>query len=275
MKTINQAKLAFARKNNSLLNILSKNITAKDVKINNVIIDTHIAHDPTFNPREKENFDKEFKATHPTDIKLEKIRIWGKAPVDLGLIDTDKDTELGRYAWNSNGGFINSIAKVLYRSKVFQNREVMRFLMRKFDHRYTMEINKAEEPPKISSNSVFIYKDPTNTTITRRSMERFFVFMLISQAWNLPSAVMYLFLAFYFQLLQKNVTLTRCMVKRLDLIPETEQLHVMKIGLFGFPRSVLVNIKDLVKIEKEEDLTCKYLNNIFLIFSFELFYFFY
>ena len=39
----------------------------------------------------------------------------------------------------------------------------------------------------------------------------------------------------------------------MDLIPETEQIHILKIGLFGFPRSVLVNIKDLVKIDKEED----------------------
>jgi len=256
MKTINQAKLAFSKKNNALLQTVFKKISAKDIKINNISIETHVAHDPTFNPKEQANFDKEYKATHPTDIKLEKFRLWGKAPLNLGLIDTNKDTELGRYAWNSNGGYINSIAKVLYRSKVFQSRAVMRFFMRRFDHRFTMEVNKAEEPPKISTNSVFIYKDPTNTTMTRRGMERVFVFMLISQAWNLPSAVMYLFLAFYFQLLQKNVSLTRCMVKRLDLIPETEQLHVMKIGLFGFPRSDLVNIKDLIKIDKEEDLSC-------------------
>ena len=258
MKTINHAKLAFQIKNNSILNIISKSITARDIKINNISIDTHVAHDPTFNPKEQANFDKEFKATHPSDIKLEKIKIWVKAPLELGLINTDKDTELNRYAWNCNGGYINSIAKVLYRSKVFQNRAVMRFFMKRFDHRFAMEVNKAEEPPKISTNSVFIYKDPTNTTVTRRGMERLFVFMLISQAWNLPSAVMYLFLAFYFQLLQKNVSLTRCMVKRMDLIPETEQLHVMKIGLFGFPRSELVNVKDLIKIEKEDDLSCNY-----------------
>jgi len=257
MKTFNRTKLVFSRKNNSLINILSKKITAKDIKINSVSIDTHIAHDPTFNPKEQANFDKEFRPTHPTDIKLEKIKVWGKAPVNLGLIDTDKDTELGKYSWNSNGGYINSLSKILYRSKVFQNRAVLRFFMRRFDHRFTMEVNKSEEPPKISPNSVFLYKDPTNATLNRRGMERIFVFMLLSQAWNLPSAIMYLFLAFYFQLLQKNVSLSKCMVKRLDLLPESEQLHVMKVGMFGFPRSELVNIKDLVKIEKEDDLSCK------------------
>jgi len=35
------------------------------------------------------------------------------------------------------------------------------------------------------------------------------------------------------------------MVFRMDLIPETEHLHIMKIGMFGFPRSVLVRISDL------------------------------
>ena len=45
------------------------------------------------------------------------------------------------------------------------------------------------------------------------------------------------------------------MVFRVDLIPETEQLHFIKIGLFGFQRSILVDIKDLEKIHFEEDLT--------------------
>lgn len=257
MKNLNKLNIPNLRANKSLLNIISKNITAKDIKVNSISTETHIAHDPTFNTKEQANFDKEFKTTHSSEKFLGKIKIWGKAPFDLGLFDTNKDTELGRYAWNTNGGYINSISRILYRSKVFQNRAILRFFMKRFDHRYTMEINKAEEPPKLTSNSIFIYKDSTNSTINRRGLERIFVFMLLTQAWNLPSAMMYLFLAFYFNLLQKNVTLARSMVKRLDLLPESEQLHIMKVGLFGFPRSELVNIKDLVKIEKEDDLSCK------------------
>jgi hypothetical protein len=269
MKTLNTKAISilpYIYKNNTLLNIISKSISAKDLKINNISEEIHIKHDPTFNPNEQANFDKEYNATHPTDIKLEKIRIWGKAPFNLGLFDTNRDTELGRYAWNSNGGYINSISKILYRSKILQNKILLNFFSRNFDHRYAMDINIAEEPPKITPNSVYIYRDVSNTTLTRRGVERLAVFMLISQAWNLPSALMYLFLAFYFQLLQKNVSLSRCMVKRMDLIPETEQLHIMKIGIFGFPRSELVNVKDLIKIEKEDDLTC---NNISFKFKFE------
>ena len=43
------------------------------------------------------------------------------------------------------------------------------------------------------------------------------------------------------------------MVFRMDLLPETEQIHILKIGMFGLPRSVVVNITDLVKIPKEQD----------------------
>ena len=43
------------------------------------------------------------------------------------------------------------------------------------------------------------------------------------------------------------------MAFRMDLLPEREQLHIIKIGPFGFQRSILVNIKDLEKIHFEED----------------------
>ena len=43
-------------------------------------------------------------------------------------------------------------------------------------------------------------------------------------------------------------------VFRMDLLPETEQLHFVKIGIFGFPRSVIANVKDVVKIDMDEDV---------------------
>lgn len=257
----------FNNLNHSNLNfskIISKSISAKDIKINNTSTSYHIAHDPTFNKQEQENFEKEFLPTHPNDKKLEKIKIWGKAPYNLGLFDTSRDTELNRFAWNVNGYF-NTVSNVLMRSKIFQNKKIMRFFMKNFNHRYAMEINKAEEPPKLSTNSIFLYKDSTNTTLTRRGIERLFVFMVLTQAFNIPAAAMYLFVAYYFHLLQKNVTLSRTMVKRMDLLPESEQIHLMKIGMFGFPRSELMMINDLVKVEKEEDLSCK---KFFFIFFF-------
>lgn len=48
----------------------------------------------------------------------------------------------------------------------------------------------------------------------------------------------------------------------MDLLPETEQIHFLKIGLYGLPKSVVVNISDLVKITKEQDNRRKYVLNI-------------
>ena len=253
IKTINKN----TKSNNSFIKTINKNITAKDVKINNTSTSYDFAHDPTFHPEEKENFRKEYINTHPSDIKLEKFKIWGKAPYELGLFDENRDPEIKRFAWNSNG-FINPISKILYRSKILQSEKILRFFMKNFNHRFAMDINKAEEPPKLTTNSIFLYKDSTNTTLTRRGMERLVLFMVLVQAFNLPAALFYIYIAWYLNLLQKNVTLSRIMVKRMDLLPENEQIHLMKIGLFGFPRSELMNISDLIKVEKEEELSCNF-----------------
>lgn len=261
LKTINQNINTFPKiksnnfNNYSFIKTISKSIAAKDVKINNTSTSYHVAHDPTFNPEEKENYQKEYFNTHPSDVKLEKIKIWGKAPFDLGLFDENRDTELKRFAWNVNG-FTNPISKVLYKSKIMQSQKVMRFFMKYFNHRFSMDINKAEEPPRLTTNSIFLYRDSTNTTLTRRGVERLVIFMVLTQAFNLPAAFLYIYIAWYLQLLQKNVHLSKVMVKRMDLLPESEQIHLMRIGLFGFPNSQLMSICDLVKIEKEDDLTC-------------------
>ena len=54
------------------------------------------------------------------------------------------------------------------------------------------------------------------------------------------------------------------MVFRMDLLPETEQIHILKIGMFGLPRSIVVNISDLVKITKEQDTRSKYKFSLFV-----------
>jgi len=47
----------------------------------------------------------------------------------------------------------------------------------------------------------------------------------------------------------------RAMVMRMDIIPETEQFHIVKVGLFGLPYSTLVDIKKLERIHFEKDET--------------------
>lgn len=138
-----------------------------------------------------------------------------------------------------------------------QTRGWLRFFIKNFEHRNTLDLNKAEEPAKLTPNSVFLYRDHSNYFITRRSAERFLVFMLLTQALTLPAAFMYIFLGVYFHYVQKTLATTQQLVMRMDLLPETEQLHILKIGAFGFPKSVLCNVNDLKKMNWEEDKICK------------------
>jgi hypothetical protein len=237
----------------TLYNNSIRSITTSDIIRDNKEISQKEKYDPL---KEPEKFEKEFTPKHWLYKYTEGIKLWFMAPFHFKIWHTDKDTELGRYAFNCNA-YANNLSNILLRNKFLQRSSVMNFFILQFDHRFAMDVNKAEEPPKITTNSVFLYKDTTNSVINRRSVERFSVFMMLTMAWNIPSLIMYGFLACYFQLLQKNYFTSVRMVLRMDLIPETEQLHVIKCGAFGIPYSVLINVRDLVKIEKEEDLLCK------------------
>jgi hypothetical protein len=230
-----------------------KAITSSDIIRENPEVTGKLKYDPI---KEPEKFKKEYLTTHWLTKYTEGIKLWFLAPFRLKIWNTEKDTELGRFSWNINA-YRNNLSNILYRNKFLQNSSVANFFITHFDHRFAMAVNKAEEPPKINSNSVFLYKDTTNNVVNRRSVERFALFMVFTMAWNIPSLIMYGFLGLYFQLLQKNYFTSVRMVLRMDLLPETEQLHVIKCGAFGIPYSVLINISDLVKIDKEEDLLCK------------------
>lgn len=232
-------------------------ITTKDINANEPDIKYSLKYDPIKQP---EQYSKEYLPTHWLAKYTSRLAGWVTIPYVIRIFDTDKDTELGKYKWNCNGGFPNRLANILYRSESLQTRAVMRYFVKRYEHRHTLELNKAEEHPKITPNSVYLYRDPSNSIVNKRSAERFTVILLLTQAWTIPAAIMYMFLAYYFNLFQKTIATSWSLVTRMDLLPETEQLHVVKIGMFGFPRSVLVNVKDLIKIEKEEDHVCIYLS---------------
>jgi hypothetical protein len=242
-------------KHNILISTSFRPISSKDVGFTDKEIKIDIKYDPR-DPKNLENFKKEYLPTHWLSKYTEGLWLWLFAPLNLGLWSYDRDTEQNRYRWNCHGAYTNSLAKMLYRTEAFQQRWLMRFFMKRFDHRNALEYNKAEEQPRISPNSVFIFKDPSNFIQNRRIAERIALFLIISQAWNVPTFFAYFGVVVAFSVYQKTYFCSKIMVKRMDLIPEMEQLHMIKIGLFGFPRSVLVNIKDLVKIEKEEDHNC-------------------
>jgi hypothetical protein len=244
----------------SFISKTCKKISSKEVLEHNPVINQK----PKFQPWQKEEFKKEFCNTHWLSHYTDKIRLWWHAPFNLGIWNTDKDTELGRYSWNTNA-YNNSLSNILYRNEKLQTREIMN-AARRFDHRFSLSINKAEEPPRITPNSVFLYRDSSYTMINRRTVEKFALLMVVSMAWNPSSLVMYAFLGWYFQLITKNYFASLCNVIRMDLLPNTEQIHMIKVGVMGFPRSCVVNVNDLVKIDKDEDPYCK---NIF-IFLFKI-----
>jgi hypothetical protein len=237
----------------SLIKFIKKNISKTDVIKLNPVVNSKLKYNPAKQPKE---FEKEYLDDHWLSAYLDKISIWYRAPFRLGIWSTDKDTEFGRFSWNSNGALNNTLSKILERTKKLQTKTIMKFCINFFEHRNSININRAEEPPKISPNSIFIYRDVTNTHIKRKTYERLGLFMLVTMAWNIPTFIMYTYILGYFSILTKNFFSASCMAIRMDLIPETEQVHIVKLGFFGIPKSILVNIKNLNRINFEEDTLC-------------------
>ena len=65
----------------------------------------------TFNKFQQENF-----PTHWVHKHLPRPDIWLASGEQTKVFDFDKDAELGRYVWNSNGCYPNRLANLLYRS---------------------------------------------------------------------------------------------------------------------------------------------------------------
>jgi hypothetical protein len=242
-----------SRNLNRIKKVNVRYISSKDININNAEEKYYVKYGKIKNAQELEKFKKEYLNTHWLAKYTDKIMEWPLAPFKIGFWWLDRDTEQGKFRWNCNGGTLNRLANIFYRSESLQSRGMIRFFMKRFEHRHTLELNKAEEQPRITPNSVFLFRDNSNLIQNRRIAERLALLLIISQAWNVPTAFAYFGIAYALHIYQKTYASSLSMVKRMDLIPETEQIHILKIGLFGFPRSVLVNIKDLVKISKEED----------------------
>ena len=65
------------------------------------------------------NFEKEYFPTHWVHKYLPRPDIWIVSGEQAKVFDFDKDTELGRYSWNSNGCYPNRICNLLYRSPAY------------------------------------------------------------------------------------------------------------------------------------------------------------
>jgi hypothetical protein len=65
------------------------------------------------------NFEKEFLPTHWLHKHLPRPDRWINEGEQMKVFDFDKDTEFGRYAWNSNGCYTNRLANLFYRSPAY------------------------------------------------------------------------------------------------------------------------------------------------------------
>lgn len=93
-------------------------IITKRVHTDNPEIHTHVKYDILNNPTNEnlEGFKKEYLPTHWLHQYLPRPDKYLTSGDQMRVFDFDKDVEIGRYAWNSNGCYTNRIANILYRS---------------------------------------------------------------------------------------------------------------------------------------------------------------
>jgi hypothetical protein len=174
--------------------IISCNITTSDIKSQ-----IEVSNKALFNPYlQPEEFEKAFTYKHKNGKYIEWAKKWATKPITIGWWNVDKDIEQGSARFNCGGAYPNKLSNLFYRSKALQSPFIMKLAMRFLDRRTEVEGNVAEQQPKISSNSVFVYRDPSNYFINRRGAERLALAFLIVQGVNLSGLFMYAFLGVWF-----------------------------------------------------------------------------
>ena len=123
---------------------------------------------------------------------------WTITPFYMGWWNQHRDIQAGNARYNCGGAYPNTLAKLFYRSKALQSNFMLNFAMKRLDSRKVIEFNRAENIPKITSNSVFVYKDSSNWTINRRAVERLFVVFVGLGGLNFTGILLYTFIALYF-----------------------------------------------------------------------------
>jgi hypothetical protein len=176
--------------------IFSQSITTSDIKSQ-----IEVSTKPLFNPYlQPEEFKKAFTLQHKNGKIVEWGKQWFYKPIAIGWWNVDRDVDQGSARYNSGGAYPNKISNLFYRSKVLQSPLIMKFAMRFLDRRVDVEGNIAEQQPKITTNSVFIYRDPSNYFINRRAVERLAIAFFLVQGINLSGIIMYTFLGVWFGL---------------------------------------------------------------------------
>jgi len=153
-----------------------------------------------FNPiTQEEEWSKEFPNQWGNWGKVHTWLLkWTIVPFYMGWWNQHRDIQAGNARYNCGGAYPNTLAKLFYRSEFLQSNFMLNFAMKRLDKRKTIEFNRAENIPKITSNSVFVYKDPSNWNINRRGVERLFLAFVLAGGLNFTGVLLYTFVGLYF-----------------------------------------------------------------------------
>lgn len=185
----------------NLTKIFSCNITTSDIKSQ-----IELSNKPIFNPyTHPEEFNKRFKHQHKNGKYVEWAKEWLTKPIFIGWWNVDRDIDQGSARYNCGGAYPNKLSNVFYRSKMLQSPLVARFAMRFLDRRNEIDVNLAEQQPLISTNSVFVYRDPSNYFINRRGVERLTLAFFLLQGLNFSGVLMYTFVGVWFGLIVRFI----------------------------------------------------------------------
>lgn len=196
-----QKSLVNLKSKASVNKIFSYNITTSDVKSQ-----IEVSNKTLFNPYlQPEEFKKAFHHQHKYGKYVEWAKEWCIKPLSIGWWNVDRDVDQGNARYNCGGAYPNKLSNLFYRSKVLQSPLIMRFAMRFLDRRTDVEGNIAEKQPNITTNSVFIYRDPSNYFINRRAVERLAIAFFLVQGINLSGIMMYTFLGVWFGLIVRLI----------------------------------------------------------------------
>lgn len=146
---------------------------------------------------QEEDFDREFVGAHKNHKYTIPFSKFCFKPFEIGWFNYWRDNDTGNARYNATAAYPNKLSNILYRSSLLQSKLVMKFAMRFLDSRGITYNQVAEPQPNITTNSVFLYRDPSNYINNRRGLERLFVAFILAKGLNFSGVLLYSFIITY------------------------------------------------------------------------------
>lgn len=135
---------------------------------------------------------------------------------------------------------------------LLRNSLVLKTLSSLFDNSRQTSSNLYDEPVRIHENSIFLYQSPsTPTWIGNRITDYAALGCLVYGTMIATYPLMWLPALIYGTEVPRIYMWCKLVTHRADLLPHTEQVVFTKIGLFGSLRRVVVDVKNLSKVNAD------------------------